>query len=162
VMVHRILQECLEKNLKMDKAMEEKCKHCSDRERKAMEAERAGNKYKQVEFMQTYVGQDFDGIISGVASFGFFVETVAHKCEGLVSVRELSDYDDFRLDETDYALVGLRTKQKFRMGDLVRIKVVAANLSKRQLDYEWVPGKGVKGKADRSSEVKSKKSKTKK
>ena len=50
VLVHRILQECLDKNLKPDKKMDEKCKHCSDRERKAMEAERAGNKYKQVEF----------------------------------------------------------------------------------------------------------------
>ena len=142
VMVHRILQECLDKNLKTDKKMEEKCKHCSDRERKAMEAERAGNKYKQVEFMQDYLGEEFDGIISGVAAFGFFVETVAHKCEGMVTVRDLSDHDDFRLDETDYALVGLRTKRKFRMGDLVRIKVVAANLSKRQLDYEWIPKTG--------------------
>jgi ribonuclease R len=141
VMVHRILQECLEKNLKLDKKMDERCKHCSDRERKAMEAERAGNKYKQVEFMKNYLGEEFDGIISGVASFGFFVETVTHKCEGMVTVRELSEYDDFRLDEADYALVGLRTGQKFRMGDRVRIKVVAANLSKRQLDYEWVPAK---------------------
>jgi ribonuclease R len=138
VMVHRILQECLDKNLKVDKKMDEKCKHCSDRERKAMETERAGNKYKQVEFMQDYLGEEFDGIISGVASFGFFVETVLHKCEGMVSVRDLSEHDDFRLDETDYALVGLRTKRKFRMGDKVRIKVVAANLGKRQLDYEWV------------------------
>lgn len=141
VMVHRILQECLDKNLKPDKKMEEKCKHCSDRERKAMEAERAGNKYKQVEFMKNYLGQEFDGIISGVASFGFFVETVEHKCEGMVTARDLSAYDDFRLDEADYALVGMRTKHKFRMGDMVRIKVVAANLSKRQLDYEWVPSK---------------------
>lgn len=139
VMVHRILQQCLDKDLKLDKKMDEHCKHCSDRERKAMEAERAGNKYKQVEFMKNYLGQDFDGIISGVASFGFFVETIAHKCEGMVTVRDLSVYDDFKLDEADYALVGLRTKQKFRMGDAVRIKVVAANLSKRQLDYEWVP-----------------------
>lgn len=141
VMVHRILQECLDKNLKPDKKMEDKCKHCSDRERKAMEAERAGNKYKQVEFMKNYLGEEFDGIISGVASFGFFVETVEHKCEGMVTVRELNEYDDFRLDEADYALVGMRTKHKFRMGDRVRIKVVAANLSKRQLDYEWVPEK---------------------
>ncbi len=141
VMVHRILLQCLEKDLKLDKKMDERCKHCSDRERKAMEAERAGNKYKQVEFMKNYLGQEFDGIISGVASFGFFVETVLHKCEGMVTVRDLSDYDDFRLDEADYALVGMRTGQKFRMGDAVRIKVVAANLSKRQLDYEWVTDK---------------------
>ena len=115
---------------------------------KAMEAERAGNKYKQVEFMKNYLGQEFDGIISGVASFGFFVETVLHKCEGMVTVRDLSDYDDFRLDEADYALVGMRTGQKFRMGDAVRIKVVAANLSKRQLDYEWVTEKVAGGSGE--------------
>ena len=142
VMVHRILQECLDKNLKPDKKMDEKCKHCSDKERKAMEAERAGNKYKQVEFMQQYLGEEFDGIISGVASFGFFVETVLHKCEGMVTVRDLNEFDEFKLDEADYALVGLRTGKKFRMGDAVKIKVVAANLEKRQLDYHWVQEDG--------------------
>ena len=138
VMVHRILQECLDKNPLLDKNMEEKCKHCSERERAAMDSERAGNKYKQVEYMQDYLGEEFEGIISGVSAFGFWVETVAHKCEGLVSARDLLTFDDFRLDETDYALVGLRTGKKFRMGDLVTIKVISANLSKRQLDYEWV------------------------
>ena len=142
VMVHRILQECLDKNLKPDKKMDEKCKHCSDKERKAMEAERAGNKYKQVEFMQQYLGEEFDGIVSGVASFGFFVETVLHKCEGMVTVRDLSEFDEFKLDEADYGLVGMRTGKKFRMGDAVRIKVVAANLEKRQLDYHWVQEDG--------------------
>jgi len=138
VMVHRILQECLDKDLKIDKKMEEKCKHCSDRERGAMEAERAGNKYKQVEFMKKFLGEEFEAIISGVSAFGFWAETTEHKCEGLVSVRDLSEFDDFRLDETDYCLVGQRTKKRFRMGDKLTIKVVAANLTKRQLDYEWV------------------------
>ena len=142
VMVHRIVQECLEKNLKIDKKMDEKCKHCSDRERAAMESERAGNKYKQVEYMQQFLGEDFEAIISGVSAFGFWAETAEHKCEGLVSVRDLSEHDDFRLDEADYSLVGLRTKKKFRMGDKVKIKVVAANLTKRQLDYEWIPDGG--------------------
>ena len=138
VMVHRILQECLDKNLQVDQKMEEKCKHCSDRERSAMEAERAGNKYKQVQYMQQFLGEDFEGVISGVSAFGFWVETVAHKCEGLVSVKDLYDFDDFKLDEADYALVGLKSKVKFRMGDKITIKVVAANLIKRQLDYMWV------------------------
>jgi ribonuclease R len=161
VMVHRILQECLDKNLKLDKKMDDKCKHCSDRERKAMEAERAGNKYKQVEYMQQYLGEDFDGIISGVAAFGFFVETVLHKCEGMVTVRDLSEHDDFRLDETDYALVGLRTKRKFRMGDKVTVKVVAANLGKRQLDYMWVPDGNKTAKKPTAVKEKAKTKKTK-
>ena len=146
VMVHRIVQECLDKDLKIDKKMDEKCKHCSDRERAAMESERAGNKYKQVEYMQQFLGDDFEAIISGVSAFGFWAETAEHKCEGLVSVRDLSEHDDFRLDEADYSLVGLRTKKKFRMGDKVKVKVVAANLTKRQLDYEWIPDEVKAGK----------------
>ena len=138
ILVHRVLEEIIDKNVRPDKKMEEKCKHCSDNERSAMEAERTANKYKQVEYMQDFLGEEFEGVINGVSSFGFWVETVAHKCEGLVSVRDLSEYDDFRLNETDYALVGLRSGRKFRMGDIVTIKVVSANLAKRQLDYEWV------------------------
>jgi ribonuclease R len=80
----------------------------------------------------------FEGVISGVASFGFFVETVEHKCEGLVSMVSLSDYDEFRLVEGDYSLAGRRSGRKFKMGDKVWVKVVAANLTKRQIDFEWV------------------------
>ena len=139
ILVHRILQQCLDKNVKIDKKMDEKCKHCSDRERSAMESERAGNKYKQVQYMQQFLGEEFEGIISGVSTFGFWVETVEHKCEGLISIRDLYDFDDFKYDETDYALIGMRTGKKFRMGDKINIKVVAANLTKRQLDYNWIP-----------------------
>ncbi|MFT3674664.1 MAG: ribonuclease R [Chitinophagaceae bacterium] len=138
VMVHRLLQEVLDEKLVADKKLEERCQHCSERERAAMEAERAANKYKQVQFMQNHVGEEFDGVISGVASFGFWVETVEHKCEGLVSVNSLLEYDEFRHAESDYSLVGMRSGKKFRMGDKVRIQVAAANLLKRQLDYQWV------------------------
>ncbi len=143
VMVHRILQEILKGEVEPDKKLEQKCKHCSERERGAMESERAGNKYKQVEYMQSFLGEEFEGVISGVAAFGFWVETIAHKCEGLVSINSLLEYDDFRLIESDYSLVGLRSGRKFAMGDKVTIKVVAANLTKRQLDYEWVMTPGV-------------------
>ena len=144
VMVHRVLQRVIEHNAPIDKKMEEKCKHCSERERASMDAERAANKYKQVEYMQNFLGEEFEGVISGVASFGFWVETVEHKCEGLVSLNSLLDFDDFRLVESDYCLVGHRSGRKFRMGDKVWIKVIAANLSKRQLDYEWVVATGLK------------------
>ena len=138
VQVHRILEEVLKNKINPDKKLEEKCKHTSERERAAMEAERASNKYKQVQYMKNYLGDEFEGVISGVASFGFWVETIEHKCEGLVSVNSLLEYDEFRHVETDYCLVGQRSGKKFRMGDKVMIKVVAANLTKRQLDYEWV------------------------
>jgi ribonuclease R len=138
IMAHRILQQALDNHIVPDRKTEDKCKHCSERERAAMEAERAANKYKQVQYMKNYLGEEFEGVISGVASFGFWVETVEHKCEGLVSVNSLLEYDEFRHVESDYCLVGQRSGKKFRMGDKVWIKVVAANLTKRQLDYEWI------------------------
>jgi len=128
----------LDNNVHPDKKLEDKCKHSSERERAAMEAERAANKYKQVQYMKNFIGEEFEGVISGVASFGFWVETVEHKCEGLVSVNSLLEYDEFRHVESDYCLVGMRSGRKFRMGDKVWIKVISANLTRRQLDYEWV------------------------
>lgn len=138
ILVHRVLQEVLDSKIHPDKKMDAKCKHASERERAAMEAERAANKYKQVEYMQDFIGEEFEGVISGVAAFGFWVETVEHKCEGMISVTSLAEFDEFRLVQEEYMLVGARSGRKFRMGDKVRIKVISANLGKRQLDYEWV------------------------
>ena len=138
VLVHRVIESCLKNKPIIDKKMDEKCSHCSERERAAMEAERAANKYKQVEFMKEFLGEEFDAVISGVARFGFWAETVDHKCEGLISINDLNDYDEFRHIESDYSLVGRRSGRKFRMGDNVRIKVISANLEKRQLDYQWI------------------------
>jgi ribonuclease R len=157
VLVHRILEQVLTTKITVDKKLEDKCKHCSERERAAMEAERAANKYKQVQYMKNYLGEDFEGVISGVASFGFWVETIEHKCEGLVSLNSLLEYDEFRLVESDYCLVGQRSGKKFRMGDKVWIKVVAANLTKRQLDYEWVVEGAIKDHDSLKKKMKKKK-----
>lgn len=159
VMVHRVLESVLDGAPMFDKKMEEKCRHCSEMERSAMDSERAGNKYKQVEFLKDHLGEEFEGVISGVAAFGFWVETVEHKCEGLVSINSLLDYDDFRLIESDYSLVGRRSGRRFRMGDKVFIKVIAANLAKRQLDFEWLIKPGVE---EVETSVKKKKDKSKK
>ncbi len=135
VLVHRILQQCLEGNIKPIKHLETLCRHCSDQERKAMDCERAANKYKQVEFMQDFLGDDFDAVISGVSNYGFWAETVEHKCEGMVSMNDLMEFDDFMFMEADYAIVGSRTGLKFAMGDKIRVKVTATNLDKRQIDF---------------------------
>jgi ribonuclease R len=111
------------------------CMQASRREKEASDAERGSIKYKQVEYMQSYVGDEFDAVISGVASFGFWAETVAHKCEGMVSIADLSVFDDFELKDGEYALVGRHTGKRFAMGDNVRVRVVSANLEKRQIDY---------------------------
>ncbi|WP_223151710.1 ribonuclease R [Chitinophaga qingshengii] len=136
VLVHRVVAECLANEIHPDKQMESKCKHDSEMERKAMEAERAANKYKQVEYMQQYIGHTFEGVISGVAHFGFWVETVDTKCEGLVSVHNLNRKEEFAFNEAEYALVGQASGRRFRIGEKVTIRVVAANLAKRQLDYD--------------------------
>lgn len=138
VLVHRVLTGVLDSKWSPDKKMEDKCQHSSERERAAMDTERAANKYKQVEYMSGFLGEEFDAVISGVASFGFWAETVEHKCEGLVSVVSLQDFDDFVYIESDYALVGRRSGWAFRIGDTLRVKLIAANLSKRQLDFDWI------------------------
>jgi ribonuclease R len=130
--------QCLENHIQPISNMDEQCKHTSDRERKAMEAEREGQKYKQVEFMRKFIGDEFDAVISGVANFGFWAQTVDQKCEGFVSLLNLQDVDDFQFIEEEYALVGRRTKQKFQIGKSVRIKVIAAFLDKKQIDFDLV------------------------
>ncbi|MCB0700370.1 MAG: RNB domain-containing ribonuclease, partial [Chitinophagaceae bacterium] len=135
VLVHRILAECLAGDIKPIKHLEQQCRHCSDQERHAMDSERAANKYKQVEYMQEYIGGDFDAIVSGVAGFGFWAETIEHKCEGMVPISDLIDIDEFELRDGEYALVGRRTGMRFGIGDKVKIRVVATNLEKRQIDF---------------------------
>jgi len=135
MMVHRLLTEYMDgEKSKSQQKYEDKCKHSSEMERRAAEAERASIKYKQVEFMKDHVGEDFDGIISGVTEWGFYVELNDTKCEGLVHIRELDD-DYYFFDEDDYAIIGKRNKKTYRLGDPVRIKIVRADLQKKQLDY---------------------------
>jgi len=151
VLVHRILQQCIENNIHPIKNLEVQCRHCSDQERRAMETERAANKYKQVEFMQDFVGDDFDAIISGVANFGFWAETVEHKCEGMISITDLAEFDDFEFKESEYALVGRSTGYRFAMGDKVRVRVVKTNLDKRQIDFSVLELPEQKNKKKRAS-----------
>ncbi len=138
VMVHRIVQEVIDNEVKPDKTMEAKCAHCSERERKAMEAERTADKYKQVEFMSKHIGDVFEALISGVSTIGFWAETIEHKCEGMISVADLTEWDDFTFIESDYALVGQHTNQRFRIGDRINIQVVRADLERKQIDFAYV------------------------
>jgi ribonuclease R len=138
VLVHRVLFECLNNDIHPMKQLEQQCRHCSQQERSAMDSERAANKYKQVEFMQDYVGEEFDAVVSGVAAFGFWAETVEHKCEGMVQMSELADIDDFQHLEGEYALIGRHTRMRFGVGDKVRVRVVSTNLDKRQIDFSLV------------------------
>ena len=139
VMVHRTLATVLagDKDFEPKPVVSDQCKHVSAQERKAIEAEREAEKYKQVEFLQDHVGEEFDGIVSGVIPKGIFVEMIENKCEGLVTgLRPF--YDDFIFDETDLSLTGISSGTKYQFGDSIRVKLVATNLEKRQVDLEIV------------------------
>lgn len=137
-MVHRLLALYLDGADSQKKDYyENECKHASERELVAADAERTSVKYKLVEFMQDKVGEEFEGHVSGITEWGMYVEIEPTKIEGMVPLREIrSDFFDY--DETRYRLVGRRTRKEFRLGDPVRIKVKNANLEQRLLDYELV------------------------
>lgn len=135
MMVHRLLEKYLEGGKSVNQEdLEEQCKHCSEMEQLASNAERASIKYKQVEFMSDKIGEIFDGVISGVTNFGFFVELKANGCEGLIAMRDLQD-DYYFYDEENYSLKGRQYGTEYRLGDKVTIKVLRANVEKKQLDF---------------------------
>ncbi|MCS6796304.1 MAG: ribonuclease R [Raineya sp.] len=149
LMVHRLLEHYLQSTKSVPKdTYEEKCKHASERERIATEAERASIKYKQVEFMKLKDdGRIWEGIVTGVTDFGIYVEIIETKCEGMV---RLSDLDDFyELDEQNYRVIGKHTKKIIAFGDLVKVKVLQADLLKRTLDLLLVPEKSSAGKTEK-------------
>lgn len=138
MMVHRLLEKYLEGGRSVSKEKyEELCKHSSEMEQLAANAERASIKYKQVEFMADKIGQIFDGVISGITEWGIYVEIKANMCEGMIPIRELDD-DFYEFDEKNYCLKGRRTKREFRLGDEINIKVMKANLERKQLDFVQV------------------------
>jgi ribonuclease R len=142
--VHRLIQRYLDKGRSADKVRtEELCRHSSDMEQLAANAERASIKYKQVEFLKDHLGEIYDGTISGVTEWGIYVELTDNMCEGLVPVRDLPD-DYFDFDEKNYALVGRRSHVRYTLGDKVRVQVARADLDRKQLDFALV---GEDGKA---------------
>ena len=138
MMVHRLLARYLAGGRSAQEAKyEDLCDHSSNMEQIAANAERASIKYKQVEFMGERMGQEFDGTISGVTEWGLYVEVNENKCEGMIPMRELDD-DFYDFDEKAYCLTGRRYHKKYSLGDPVRIKVVRANLERKQLDVALV------------------------
>lgn len=138
MIVHRLLYHYLNggKSEKVE-PIEELCDHSSAQEVKAAEAERASIKYKMVEFMEDKIGQEFDGVISGVTDWGIYVELNETKIEGMVSLRDMGD-DYYSFDGESYAAVGHRTGRRFRLGDSVKIKIKRADLQRKQLDFEML------------------------
>ncbi|TDB60818.1 ribonuclease R [Arundinibacter roseus] len=135
VLAHRLLQKYLDGAEAVNKdSLEDACRHSSERERLAAEAERASIKYKQIEYMSSMDHErEFAGIITGVTEFGIFVEITETASEGLIRVSDLGD-DFYELDKENYRLVGQRTKKIYTFGDQVKVRVKETNLARRSMD----------------------------
>ena len=139
LMVHRLLDRYLTQGVRSANAakFETFCEHCSAQEQVAANAERASIKYKQVEFMSEHINEEFDAVISGVTEWGIYAEITENKCEGMIPLRTLED-DYYEYDDANYCLVGRRHHRKYTIGDPLRIRIVRANLERKQLDFEIV------------------------
>lgn len=136
VMAHRLLEQYLGGNFKAnEKELEEACRHSSEMERKAAEAERASVKYKQAEYLSDQIGKEFDGIISGVTNWGIFVELKENKCEGMLRLAALRD-DHYDYDEKNFRVVGRRSGKQYRLGDEIRVRIAKTDILKRAVDLE--------------------------
>lgn len=139
LMVHRLLDRYLSQGSRSVNVAkyESLCEHCSAQEQVAANAERASIKYKQVEFMTGHIDEEFDAVISGVTEWGIYAEITENKCEGMIPLRTLQD-DYYEYDDANYCLVGRRHHHKYTIGDPLRIRIVRANLDRKQLDFEIV------------------------
>jgi len=139
LLVHRLLREvrCGRPTAERIEALTEELpdigRHTSDRERRAMEAERELVQWKKVRFMADKIGDEFDALVTGVSAFGLFVQLVEHFVEGLVHVSTLAD-DFYRYVESAHVLRGERTGHVFRLGDRVRVQVLRVDTERRQID----------------------------
>lgn len=140
LMVHRLLLRHLTKGkIEQDEIIKYQrlCDESSAREVEAAEAERSSIKYKQVEYMQEHIGEEFEATISGVSEWGVYVEEVNTKAEGMVKVRDMKD-DFYELNKKLYAIIGKKTGKKYSLSDKVRVKLVASDPERKTLDFQFV------------------------
>lgn len=135
LLVHRAMAHYLAGGKPLDReALDVSCKHSSRMEKQAADAERASIKYKQAEYLLARIGQEFEGIISGLTNWGIYVELRESRCEGLIQMRELPG-DVFKFDQQRYVVSGHRTGRKFRLGDEVTVVIKAVDMDKRTVDF---------------------------
>ena len=137
VIVHRMLENILLNKTVEYTNLEEDCLHCSKREEVATKAERTSIKYMQVKYMSKQINKKFVGVISGIMERGIFVETKKSKCEGFIRIKDIPN-DYFVFNEKEFLLLGRKTKEEYRLGDEVLIKVIGTNEDKKQIDFSLI------------------------
>jgi ribonuclease R len=145
--IHRLLETILQRKKVVNDlgALVILGEHCSDRERRAEAAERELTKLKLLHYLEGRVGQEMDGIVTGVEEFGLFVQGVQLPAEGLVHVTTLSD-DYYHFDRRSHSLTGRRAGNAFRLGDMVRVEVARVDIDRRELDFRIVERKARRAK----------------
>ncbi|MBI1835903.1 MAG: ribonuclease R [Flavobacteriia bacterium] len=138
LVVHRIVFEELNaQKHKYGKELDDVCKRISRMERKAVDAERDSTKYFQVLFVQDKIGEEFEGIVSGLTEHGLFVKMIENQCEGLVAMSDIPG-DRFYFDQEKFSVIGAKTKKEYNFGDKVRVKIYEVHFQKRQIDLEML------------------------
>ena len=138
LITHRMLHDYLENKKTFDYAqVESLASHSSKQEQKATNAERASIKYKQVEYMSGFKGEEFEGIISGITEWGIYVEIIENKCEGMVRLRDIRE-DQYSFYPDKKIAKGRRTGKTFSMGDKLWIRVKNTDLNKRNIDFQII------------------------
>ena len=136
LVVHRSLIDFLnEQKIGTDsKHLNYICNHISKMEKQAVDAERASIKYMQVKFLSKFIGDTFEGTISGLTEWGMYVELLENKCEGMISLKSMSD-DQYFFDPGTMTVTGYHSQNSFKMGQEVKVRVKKTNLFKRQIDF---------------------------
>jgi ribonuclease R len=169
LLVHRMLAQYLDLDFTGNiERLEAMARHCTARERRAVDAERASIKHKQVEYLEARIGQQFEGIVSGVTNWGIYVELLDTRCEGMVGLHDMQD-DYYEVDTENYCVRGRASGNIIRLGDRVLVEVKGANLRNRTIDYLLISQLDThpagprgsrhassRGKSDRSSKSKGK------
>ena len=138
LIVHRILEtELAKRPHQYGKTLDEVCKLISRNERKAAEAERESGKYFQTLFVEDKIGEEFSGIISGIAEHGIYVKMIENNCEGMVSMQDIPG-DRYYFDADKFRVIGSKNKREYNFGDLVTVRIYEVNPRKRQIDLELV------------------------
>lgn len=138
LITHRMLNDYLQKKKSFDYSqVEAMASHSSKQEQKATNAERASIKYKQVEYMSGFKGEEFEGIISGLTEWGIYIEIIENKCEGMVRLRDIKG-DQYSYYPDKKMIRGRRTGKSFNMGDKLWIRVKNTDLNKRNIDFQII------------------------
>ncbi len=138
VFVHRILENKIkQQKIYNIKDLSSKCLHISNQEKKASEAERMSIKFKQLEYLEQFKGQTFEGIVAGLTDWGFYVQIEENRCEGFVSLESLKD-DMYFYEEENLRMKGRNYGEEFRFGDRVAVKVGDVDWDRRRIDLEFI------------------------